>query len=180
MAYTCAVYNYWLNAAWKEYIPTLTTLSDHNLSLLSSAGSLSNSIFRLLAGIVVNKYPFKWIFLANITVAILSSLSINYVLNGYALAFAYVVAAFGGIGVHLTIFPSICATVFHNGHRVYPYVFLMFSLASLSQYLILYLCNDDYPLMLHIFTGISIVGGIGGMGGVGRGGKGGERLIDGG
>lgn len=145
MAYLCSMYNYFLNAVWKKFFPTLFDVKDSDMALLLSIGAFSNSIFRLFVGLLLVKVPFKYIFLANAFTATVSSWTVNHLATSYPIGIIYIIFEFGGFGTNSTLLPNICLKVFgaSYGPRIYPCVYLMFSLASLTQYLVLKLAGAE-------------------------------------
>ena len=160
LAYTSSMYNYFLNSSWKKLYPTLFDVDDSKMSILLSIGALSNSIFRLLVGFCLLKISFKTVFIFNVCVAILSSLTIVDLATSYEVAAIYLTFAFGGIGIHITLFPTICLKIFGPlvGPKIYPCAFFMFSLASMTQYAVLNLAHDNWRLMTYVFAGVTGLG----------------------
>lgn len=160
LAFCCSIYNYFLNSAWKKFFPHQFDVNDTKMSFLLSVGALSNSTIRFGVGILLMRYSFKTLYLINITIAALNALTILQLATSYEVGAVYLALAFGGLGTQITLFPTICLKVFGPviGPKMYPCAFFMFSVASMSQYMVLKLAHEDWQLMTRIFAGVTIVG----------------------
>lgn len=160
MAFCCSIYNAFLNSAWKKFYSSQFEVDDSKMALLLSVGSLTNSIFRLLIGILLMYFSFKTIYIWNLILAIFSSLTVLQFTTSYNIGALYLGFAFGGVGTHITLFPTICLQVFGPvvGPKIYPCVYFMFSVAMFAQYLILKLAHEDWQLVTRILAGVSILG----------------------
>ena len=160
LAFCCSTYNYFLNACWKKFYPHQFDVDDTQMSLLLSIGALSNSVIRLVVGLLLMRYSFKTIYLINIIIACLNSLTVLKFTTTYEVGAIYLALSFAGLGTQITIFPMICLKMFGPtiGPKMYPCAFFMFSAASMCQYLVLKLANDDWQLITRIFAGVTIVG----------------------
>jgi len=164
IAYLCSMYNYFLNAVWKKFFPTLFEVKDSDMGWLLSIGAFSNSIFRLLVGLLLLKYPFKYILLANALSATISSWTVNHLATSYPVGVIYIIFEFGGFGTNSSLLPNICLKVFGPsiGPKIYPCVYLMFSLASLTQYMVLKLAgpSPDWLFLCRLLGSITFAGFI--------------------
>lgn len=160
LAFCCSMYNYFLNAAWKKLYPHQFDVDDTKMSLLLSIGALCNSIFRLGVGILLMRFSFKTLYLINIVIAVFNSLTILQLATTYEVGAIYLGFAFGGLGTQITLFPTICLKLFGPvvGPKIYPCAFFMFSAASMCQYMVLKLANENWQLITRIFAGVTIVG----------------------
>lgn len=159
MAYSCSIYNYFMNSVWKQYYVTKIEVSDKQMALILSYGAFANSIVRVVSGFVMMKYDFKYIYLLLVSSTIICCFTIDLFLVNYAVGSLYSMTVFGGIGVQVTIFPTVCTKVFGPviGPKVFPFVFSFFSMANLTQYFVLKF-TDDWSFMFILFGFIAVVG----------------------
>jgi Major Facilitator Superfamily len=163
MAYSCSIYNYFMNSVWKQYYVTKIDVSDKQMALILSYGAFANSIVRVVSGFAMMKYDFKYIYLLLVGSTILCCFTIDTFLVNYAVGSLYSMTVFGGIGIQVTIFPTVCTKMFGPviGPKVFPFVFSFFSMANLTQYFVLKF-TDDWSFMFILFGIIAIVGlGVG-------------------
>lgn len=75
------------------------------------------------------------------------------------LGLLYLFFAFAGLGTMVTIFPTICVKAFGSdvGSKIYPIIYLCFSTASLTAYLI-YSYVASIESMFYIFGCMTIIG----------------------
>lgn len=160
MAYSCSVYNYFMNSAWKQYYVTKIEVSDKQMALILSYGSFANSIVRVASGFLMMKYDFKYIFLGLIASTIICCFTIDAFLVNYAIGAIYSMSVFGGIGIQVTIFPTVCTKVFGPliGPKVFPFVFSFFSMANLTQFFMLKF-TDNWTIMFWLY-GFLAIGGL--------------------
>lgn len=159
MAYSCSIYNYFMNSVWKQFYVTKIEVSDKQMALILSYGAFANSCLRVAAGFLMMKYEFKTIFLILIGSTIFCCFTIDSLLVNYAIGAFFSMTVFGGIGVQVTIFPTVCTKVFGPlvGPKVFPFVFSCFSLANLTQYFLLKF-TDNWRLLFWLFGFIAIGG----------------------
>ena len=160
MAYSCSVYNYFMNSAWKQYYVTKIEVSDQQMALILTYGAFANSIVRVASGFLMMKYDFKYIFIGLIGSTIICCFTIDLLLLNYFMGAIYSMTVFGGIGIQVTIFPTVCTKVFGPliGPKVFPFVFSFFSMANLTQYFMLKF-SDNWNMMFWVY-GIIAVGGL--------------------
>jgi MFS family permease len=160
MAYSCSIYNYFMNSVWKQFYVTKIIVSDKQMALILSYGAFANSIVRVVSGFAMMKYDFKYIYLLLVSSTILCCFTINSFLENYIIGAIYSMTVFGGIGIQVTIFPTVCTKVFGQtvGPKVFPFVFSFFSLANLTQYFILKF-TEDWGFMFWLF-GVIACGGL--------------------
>lgn len=160
MAYSCSIYNYFMNSVWKQFYVTKVDVSDKQMSLILSYGAFANSIVRVVSGFAMMKYDFKYIYLLLVGSTIFCCFTINSFLISYIVGAIYSMTVFGGIGIQVTIFPTVCTKVFGQsiGPKVFPFVFSFFSLANLTQYFILKF-TEDWGFMFWLF-GVIACGGL--------------------
>ena len=161
MAYSCSIYNYFMNSVWKQFYVTKIEVSDAQMALILSYGAFANSIVRVVSGFAMMKYDFKYIYLLLVGSTILCCFTIDAFLVNYFVGALYSMTVFGGIGIQVTIFPTVCTKVFGQsiGSKVFPFVFSFFSMANLTQYFILKF-TDHWGFMFVLF-GIIACGGFG-------------------
>ena len=159
MAYSCSIYNYFMNSVWKQFYVTKIEVSDSQMALILSYGAFANSIVRVLSGFALQRYDFKYVFLLLVFSTAFCCFTINFTLVNYVVGALYSMTVFGGIGVQVTIFPTVCTKVFGPliGPKVFPFVFSFFSMANLTQYFMLKL-TDDWGFMFFTYGIIACVG----------------------
>lgn len=159
MAYSCSIYNYFMNSVWKQFYVTKIEVTDQQMALILSYGAFANSIVRVLSGIIMMKYDFKYIYLTLVCSTVFCCFTIDSFLVNYMVGAIYSMTVFGGIGVQVTIFPTVCTKVFGPviGPKVFPFVFSFFSMANLTQYFILKF-TSDWTFMFWLFGVIACVG----------------------
>lgn len=164
MAYSCSIYNYFMNSVWKQFYVSKIDVSDGQMALILSYGAFANAIVRVISGFAMMRYDFKYIYLILVTSTILCCFTIDHLLVNYAVGVAYSMSVFGGIGIQLIIFPTVCTQVFglQIGGKVFPFVFSFFSMANLTQYFILKF-TEDWAFMFWLFGVIACVGFVFGV-----------------
>ena len=159
MAYSCSIYNYFMNSVWKGFYQTKITVGDSQMALILSYGAMANSVVRVASGFILMKHDFKVIFIPLVVSTIVSCFTIHYFLTSYAMGVIYSLTVFGGIGIQVTIFPTVCNKTFGQelGPAVFPFVFSCFSLANMTQFFLLKL-TDSWALMFNLYGAIAISG----------------------
>ena len=164
MAYSCSIYNYFMNSVWKQFYVTKIEVSDSQMALILSYGSFANSIVRVASGIIMMKYDFKVIYMPLVISTVISCFTIDYALSSYIIGAIYSMTVFGGIGIQVTIFPTVCNRTFgaQLGPNVFPFVFSFFSLANLTQYFMLKF-TDNWAFMFNVYGLFAIAGTLVGL-----------------
>ena len=162
MAFCLAIYNYFLLTAWKDIYKSVLKFGDKQLSLLLIVGAAANSSFRIISGILLLKVSFKTLFYVAVTVTCINALTFNTVVGetgNTILGLAYLFLGFAGLGTMVTIFPTICIKAFGSdvGPKIYPIIYLCFSSASLTSYLI-YSYVPKVETMFYIFGSLAFLG----------------------
>ena len=162
LAFCCAIYNYFLLTAWKQLFKTSLGFSDSALASLLIIGATANSSFRILVGVLLLKFQFKQFYYILISTIVFTSFTFDLVVmkpKNQILGLVYLFLAFAGLGTTVTIFPTICVKVFGSevGAKLYPCIYVCFSIASLASYLIYSLLSDPVQ-MFYIFGGFAILG----------------------
>lgn len=157
MAFGCSIVNYFLNSVWKDFYRTKFSVDDTSMALLLSFGGFSNSIARIVAGLLLQRVSFKPVFLVLACTAIFTSFTANLFVNSYGMGLFYLILVFGGIGTQVTIFPTVTTQVFGSGTgpKIYPFVYLCFSIANIAQYLVLQVFNN-YSVMFFVFGSLGV------------------------
>jgi len=157
MAFGCSIINYFLNSVWKDFYRSKFSVEDDKMALLLSMGGFSNSIARLVAGALLMRYTFKSIFLCLVCVVIFTCITVNFWATTYGAGAFYLLLVFGGIGTQVTIFPTMTTKVFGatTGPKIYPYVYLIFSIANITQYLILKVFSN-WSVMFILFGACAV------------------------
>lgn len=160
LAFCCSIYNYFLSSCWKKLYPSKFYVDDSKMALLLTIGALSNSFFRFGIGVLLMYFSFKTIYIINIIIALLNSLTVLHFATSYNVGALYLFLAFGGVGVQLTVFPTICLQLFGPviGSKIFPFVCFIFAISSMSQYTILKIVGEDWQLVINIQTGVTIIG----------------------
>lgn len=158
MAFGSSIVNYFLNSAWKEFYKTKFDAPDHQMALLLSIGSFSNSLSRLSSGALLLKVPFKAMFIGQASIALFICLTIDIFLDSYAVGAFYLILAYCGIGAQVTIFPTICTKVFGSvtGPKIYPFIYMCFSFANIVQYFVLQSFRN-WNVMFYVFAGMAAI-----------------------
>ena len=159
MAYSCSIYNYFMNSVWKQFYVTKIEVSDSQMALILTYGAFANSIVRVMSGLALQTYDFKYIYLLLVCSTAFCCFTINFTLVSYFIGIIYSMTVFGGIGVQVTIFPTVCTKVFGPvvGPKMFPFVFSFFSMANLTQYFMLK-CTDDWGFMFVTYGIIACIG----------------------
>lgn len=167
MAICCSLYPYFLNSNWKSYYLTkLEGISDSKMSFILTFGAVANSGIRIVIGFVLLKVDVKMIYYFIITLAIFGAFTIVELLESYEIGVTYVMLAYCGLGTQVTLFPTICTKVFGStiGPKVYPYIYLCFSVSNFTQYFLYKyygkLSDDHISTMFFIFGGMAILGAV--------------------
>lgn len=166
MACSSIVFPYFLNANWKAYAVhpidgddgKKIVNQDWILSVLITVGSLTNSSGKLFFGSLMRFYRYKYIFLVQNCIQLVTSISINFIGDNQALYIIIICYAFMCIGSNTAIFPVLCKNVFGPivGPKVYPYVYVFFSMASLLQWGIFQYISKSYSVLFNIFAGFTV------------------------
>lgn len=80
MAYSCSIYNYFMNSVWKQFYVTKIEVSDGQMALILSYGAFANAIVRVASGFAMMKYDFKYIYLMLVASTIFCCFTINMLL----------------------------------------------------------------------------------------------------
>jgi hypothetical protein len=162
MAFSCAIYNYFLLTAWKALFKSYLEFSDSALANLLIVGACSNSSFRVIVGVLLLKFKFIYFYRTAVSVIIISAFTFDFVVisGGHELVgIVYLFFAFAGLGTMVTIFPTVCVKTFGPvvGSKLYPCIYVCFSTASLAAYLV-YRNLKDPVQMFYIFGSFAILG----------------------
>lgn len=162
MAFCCSIYNYFMLQTWKDIFKRTLHLDQNILSYLLSVGSVANSSFRIIVGFSLMKLSFRTIYMTLMCIIICSSLSFYSVVNGTqstAVGIGYLFFSFAGLGTMVTIFPTICVKTFGSdvGSKIYPVIYLCFSIASLTAYTISSYVSEVQTIF-YIFGGFAFIG----------------------
>ena len=138
------------------------SFDDRSLSLLLIAGAVSNSVSRILVGILMVRVSFKRIYTIHISIIIVSSITFvpsTLYFESKLLGTVYLMIGFAGLGTMVTMFPVVCVNAFgvEVGRRVYPFVYVCFSVSSMMAYGV-YRGVKRLDVVYFIITCISIVG----------------------
>jgi MFS family permease len=163
MSISCSIYPYFLNSNWKVYYQTkLTDISDSKMSFILSFGAVANSSIRLLVGVLLLKIDIKFIYYFIVFLSLAGAFTISELLTTYEFGVIYIMMAYMGLGTQVTLFPTICTKVFGStvGPKVYPYIYLCFSVSNFAQYFAykFYGKNGHIETVFVIFGSIAFVG----------------------
>jgi hypothetical protein len=167
MSFCCSIYNYFLLLCWKKIFQTKLSMGDKELSFLLTVGAVANSSFRIISGVLLLKLTFKTLYYTLVSVMILGAFTFDSVVSqtmSPAIGSIYLFFAFAGLGTMVTIFPTICVKAFGSdvGSKLYPVIYLCFSMSNLTCYLITsYLTN--FEVMFYIFGGFAVIGLLTGL-----------------
>lgn len=140
MVICSAIYFYLMLTSWKHNFKKMISLKDRELSFLLSVGSIGNALGKAFCGVALLKLNFKILYLASNTLIIIYGLSFNYMMaeHGTILtAGAYLGLAFFGLGMNMTMFPTICMKTFGGevGSKAYPLIYMCFAISNFASYL---------------------------------------------
>ena len=79
MAFSCAIYNYFLVTAWKALFKSYLEFSDSALANLLIIGACSNSSFRVIVGVLLLKVTFIYFYRTAVSVIIISAFTFDFV-----------------------------------------------------------------------------------------------------
>lgn len=163
MGIGCSIFPYFLNSNWKVYYQTkLPDISDSKMSFILSFGAVANSSIRLLVGILLLRVEVKHIYYFLVFVAMFSAFTISELLTTYEFGIMYIMLAYVVLGSQVTLFPTICTKVFGStvGPKIYPYIYLCFSLSNFAQYgaYKFYGKNGHIETIYYIFGGMAFFG----------------------
>jgi Major Facilitator Superfamily len=137
MAIGCSIFPYFLNSNWKVYYQEkLPDISDSKMSFILSFGAVANSSIRLIVGILLLRVDVKHIYYFLVCNAMCCAFTLTEFLTNYEFGVMYVMLAYVNLGSQVTLFPTICTMVFGSsvGPKIYPYIYLCFSVSNFSQY----------------------------------------------
>lgn len=112
--------------------------SDSTLARILIFGALSNSLSRLLMGVLHQHLSFKLLYSFVLVLEVAINLSAHFLTHNYYVFVFYICVIFFCEGSHICLFPILMLEVFglEIGTRLYPVVYLCFSFAILAQFLI--------------------------------------------
>ena len=164
MAVCCSIYPYFLNSNWKSlYLDKLTDITDSKLSFILTFGAIANSGIRLIVGFLLLKVDVKSIYYFIVTISIIAAFTIEDMLKSYETGIIYIMCAYVGLGTQVTLFPTICTKVFGStvGPKVYPIIYLCFSLSNFAQYFAYkFLGKSHMETMFYAFGTMAFIGVI--------------------
>ena len=136
---------YMILTTWKSNYKKFLGMKDRELAYLLSFGAIANALGRLLTGLLLLKLPFKAIYIPMVLLIGTCAFTIDHVLTvtkNQKLAIAYLGVAFFSLGTSVTVFPTVCMKVFgiRIGSRIYPFIYICFSLACGLSYAISRVC----------------------------------------
>ena len=163
MGYFGAIYQYFVNSNWKDYYQRLIPgTSDSDMALILSYGAIANSVVRVIAGFVLVKISFRYLYWIQIALGIFGAFTFLAFINSYGVGVLYMIMALGAIGLQFTLFPTACCTIFGStiGPKIYPWVFMCFSLGNFTQYFLYRFYGKPYnpSAMFYIFGAFACFG----------------------
>lgn len=140
MVFCSSIYYYLILTSWKHYFKSMISLRDRQLSYMLSIGSIGNALGKVLSGILLLKLSFKTLYIGANCLIIIYACSFNYVMANAGNIFTastYLCLAFFGLGMNMTMFPTVCMKAFGGavGSRIYPVVYFCFAMSNLFAYL---------------------------------------------
>jgi MFS family permease len=161
MAIGCSIYNYFLNSNWKDiYSKRLSNIPDNQLALMLSCGAFSNSIIRVITGVLLTKIHFKYIFFFQVCLAALGAFLFLTVMHTYGAGIGFLMCGLAGIGIQTTLFPTICTQLFGStiGPKVYPVIYFTFSVSNFGQYFLYkYYGVTNQELVFYLFGSLAVL-----------------------
>ena len=162
MAICCSIYPYFLNSNWKAfYQDNLQDITDSKMSFILSFGAVANSSIRIIVGFLLLKVDVKMIFYFITLLSIFGAFTIQGLLKTYEWGVLYIMFAYMGLGTQVTLFPTICTKVFGStvGPKVYPLIYLCFSISNFSQYFLYkFLGKENMTIMFYSFGSLAFLG----------------------
>lgn len=162
MVLSVCTFCYMILTTWKSNFKKFLGMKDRELAYLLSFGAITNALGRLLTGLLLLKLPFKAIYIPIVLVVAGCAFSMDYVLTvskNQKLAVAYLGVAFFALGTSVTVFPTVCMKVFgiRVGSRIYPFIYICFSLACGLSYAISRIC-PTFRAMFFTLGGLASFG----------------------
>lgn len=147
LAVCMALYLQMMLESWHHNFKHAYDIRSRHLSYLLSLGSIGNATGKLFCGLIMVKLSFRTVYLTSIFIMAVTAFSFPYVLGHPDLkhiGYAYLFLAFFVLGMMLAMFPTGCMKTFgiSVGSRVYPFIYLMFSICTLNSYLIIKLLTS--------------------------------------
>lgn len=161
MAFCGSISNYSLNCCWKEYFEErMPDTPDKQMALMFSVGAFVNSFTRVFSGFATMRYDFKALYFVLIISSSICSLTIDYGLINYVMGMIYTTIFMAGIGLHITIFPSVCTKIFGSvvGPKVFPGIIACYCLACWVQWYIVWVSSEWSAIWMWMGV-ICLVGG---------------------
>lgn len=153
------IYNFFMNAAWKEFIQFTEIEVDPNKeSLMLTIASVFEAGSGLIAGALLLFIPFKYFYIAQISIQILALAFVTQLATSYATVTIYISLSMYFLGSDKTVFPTITQKLFGPiaGPKIYPFVYVFFAVSSALQFTIFNFITDNFKTIFHIFLGAGI------------------------
>ena len=162
MAFSAALYNYFILTAWKAIFKHTLDLKDGSLANILIIGAIANSVCRIFAGFLLLRFSFKQLYISMNLLIVFTTFTFDLFVmkpKNQIIGLIYLFIGFGCLGFMITIFPTTCVKVFGSefGPKLYPCIFIWFSFASLAAYSI-YGRMTNYVHMFNIFGTAGAVG----------------------
>ena len=162
MSLCCATYYHLMIQTWKKNYKQMILVKDRQLALILSIAALSNAFVRLLVGLVMIKASFKMVFILKSVLVIGAAFSFEYVMKTYGnlvIGCVYLSLALAGIGMHVTVFPTLTMKVFGTwtGTKIYPLVWICYATAHMVAHLLYRFIHETRPLFF-VAGSIGVVG----------------------
>lgn len=163
MAICCSLFPYFLNSNWKVYYQKrLPDITDKNMAFILSFGAIANSFIRLIVGVLLLKIDIKLIYYCIVGISMFIAFTISDLLTTYGIGIMYIMLGYVGLGTQVTLFPTVCTMVFGStiGPKVYPYIYLCFSISNFAQYFAYkyYGKNGHIETIYYMFGSMAFVG----------------------
>lgn len=154
------VYNFFMNAAWKEFIAFTEIKVDPNQeSLMLTIASVFEAGSGLIAGAMLLFIPFKYFYLAQVSIQVIALLSVTYLAKSYLTVTIYISLSMYFLGSDKTVFPTITQKIFGPiaGPKIYPFVYVFFAVSSLLQFVVYNFITDDFKTIFVVFTVMGVL-----------------------
>lgn len=88
-----------------------------------------------------------------------ASFALPYIGNNMTMYIIIICYAFMCIGSNTAMFPIICKNIYGPivGPQLYPYVYIFFSIASLTQWALFQFVTQNYIMLFRVFTGLTLL-----------------------
>jgi hypothetical protein len=152
------VYNFFMNAAWKDYAESQQIqATESQLSLILTIAAIFEAVSGLIAGGLLLFLPFKVFYIVQVLIQTIAVASIYSVADSYITITVYFSLSMYLLGSDKTVFPTITQKIFGPiaGPKIYPFVYVFFAVSSFLQFSIYNWITQDFKTIFMIFTALA-------------------------